>query len=158
MNTIRHKQSEDPMILCKSQEQLRDASAIIRKHRSDIDFIRDEMEVPSDGEVGLDVEALMDEYLEAVIMSSPGGSVLSQLSSPLQLGWRSEASDTEASPKLQEAQAATMKLSGWLLSLSIEESNDSGSSLEVSDCSTSDQRDEDYDADVSSNCDHSNTD
>ena len=91
MNTIRHKQSEDPMILCKSQEQLRDASAIIRKHRSDIDFIRDEMEVPSDGEVGLDVEALMDEYLEAVIMSSPGGSVLSQLSSPLQLGWRSEA-------------------------------------------------------------------
>ena len=158
MNTNRHKQSEDPMILCKSQEQLRDASAIIRKHRSDIDFIRDEMEVPSDGEVGLDVEALMDEYLEAVIMSSPGGSVLSQLSSPLQLGWRSEASDTEASPKLQEAQAATMKLSGWLLSLSIEESNDSGSSLEVSDCSTSDQRDEDYDADVSSNCDHSNTD
>ena len=146
------------MILCKSQEQLRDASAIIRKHRSDIDFIRDEMEVPSDGEVGLDMEALMDEYLEAVIMSSPGGSVLSQLSSPLQLGWRSEASDTEASPKLQEAQAATMKLSGWLLSLSIEESNDSGSSLEVSDCSTSDQRDEDYDADVSSNCDHSNTD
>ena len=146
------------MILCKIQEQLRDASAIIRKHRSDIDFIRDEMEVPSDGEVGLDVEALMDEYLEAVIMSSPGGSVLSQLSSPLQLGWRSEASDTEASPKLQEAQAATMKLSGWLLSLSIEESNDSGSSLEVSDCSTSDQRDEDYDADVSSNCDHSNTD
>ena len=93
MNTIRHKQSEDPMILCKSQEQLRDASAIIRKHRSDIDFIRDEMEVPSDGEVGLDVEALMDEYLEAVIMSSPDGSysLLSQLSSPLQLGWRSEA-------------------------------------------------------------------
>ena len=154
MNTNRHKQSEDPMILCKSQEQLRDASAIIRKHRSDIDFIRDEMEVPSDGEERLDMEALMDEYLEAVIMSSPGGSGLSQLSSPLQLGWRSEASDTEASPKLQEAQTATMKLSGWLLSLSIEESNDSGSSL--SDCSTSELRDEDYDADVSSNCDHNN--
>ena len=49
-----------------------------------------------------------------------------------------------------------MKLSGWLLSLSIEESNDRGISL--SDCSTSELRDEDYDADVSSNCDHSNKD
>merc|ERR1719360_12896 len=103
MNT--KKRSEDPMMLCRTQEQLRDASAIIRKHWSDIDFIRDEMEVPSDGEEGLDVEALMDEYLEAVIMSSPSGSGLSQLSSPLQVGWRSEASDTDASPKLQEAQA-----------------------------------------------------
>ena len=157
MNMNTKKRSEDPIILCQSQEQLRDASSIIRKHWSDIDFIRDEMEVPSDGEEGLDVEALMDEYLEAVIMSSPSGSGLSQLSSPLQVGWRSEASDTDASPKLQEAQAATMKLSGWLLSLSIEESNGSESSLEVSDCSTSEQRDEDYDADISSNCDHSNT-
>lgn len=99
----------------------------------------------------------MDEYLEAVIMSSPGGSGLSQLSSPLQVGWRSEAGDTDASPNVEEAQTATTKLSGWLLSLSIEESNGSGSSLEVSDYSTSEQRDEEYDADISSNCDHSHS-
>ena len=154
MSTNSNKQS---MILCKSQEQLRDASAIIRKHLSDINFIRDEMEVPSDGEEGLDVEALMDEYLEAAIMSSPSGSGLSQLSSPLQVGWRSGDSDTDASPDVDEAQTAIMKLSGWLLSLSMEESNGSGSSLEVSDCSTSEKRDEEYDADISSNCDHSNS-
>ena len=152
------------MITCRSQEQLRDASAIIKKHLSDIALIRDErMEVNSEGEdgrtspsllEGLDMEALMDEYLEAVIMSSPSGSGLSQMSSPLQVEWRSEASGTDTSPRLEEAEASLRTLSGWLLRLGIDESNSSDSSLEVSDCRISERRDEEYDADISSNCDN----
>ena len=155
MNT--KKSSEDPMITCRSQEQLRDASAIIKKHLSDIALIRDErMEVNSEGEDGPTSTSLLDmaAALEALIMSSPSGSGLSQMSSPLQVGWRSEASGTDASPRLEEARATLRTLSGWLLRLSIEESNSSDSSLEVSDCRISERRDEEYDADISSNCDN----
>ena len=105
------------------------------------------MEVNTEGEDGLDMEALVDEYLEAVIMTSPGGGSLSQLSSPLQIGWRSEVSDSESEEMLSR------RLSGWLLSLSLEKSKSSGSSLEVSVSSSIEQKDEDYDADISSNCD-----
>ena len=155
MNT--KKSSEDPMITCRSQEQLRDASAIIKKHLSDIALIRDErMEVNSEGEDGPTSTSLLDmaAALEALIMSSPSGSGLSQMSSPLQVGWRSEASDPDASPRLEEARATLRTLSGWLLRLSIDESNSSDSSLEVSDCHISERRDEEYDADISSNCDN----
>ena len=131
MNT--KKPSESPVISCQSLEQLRDASSIIRKCASDIAFIQDEgMAVTIQG---LDAEALVEEDLMDLIMSSPSGSGLSEISSPLQLGWRSEASDIDASP--------TPTTSGWSLD------------LEDSVSSNIEQEDEGYDADISSNCDHS---
>ena len=124
--------SESPVISCQSREQLRDASSIIRKYASDVAFIRDEgMAVTVQG---LDAEALVEEYLMDIIMSSPSGSGLSEISSPLQLGWRSEASDIDASPTLTP-------ITSWL-------------SLEDSASSNTQQEDEGYDADISSNCDH----
>ena len=117
------------MISCQSREQLRDASNIIRKISSEIAFIRDEgMAVTIQG---LDIEALEEEYLMDVIMSSPSGSGLSEISSPLQLGWRSGASDASPTPTT----------SGW--------------SLEDSASSNIEQEDEGYDADISSNCEDS---
>ena len=125
--------SESPVISCQSREQLRDASSIIRKYASDVAFIRDEgMAVTVQG---LDAEALVEEYLMDIIMSSPSGSGLSEISSPLQLGWRSEASDIDASPTLTP-------ITSWL-------------SLEDSASSNTQQEDEGYDADISSNYDHS---
>ena len=137
MNT--KKQSQKTEITCQSREQLRDASSIIRKIASDIAFIREvEMAVTTQG---LDAEALED-----IITISPGVSGLSEvsslirfspssglsgLSSPLQLGWRSEASDASPTPTT------------------------SGLSLEDSASSNIEQEDEGYDADISSNCDHS---
>ena len=141
---------------CQSREKLRDASSIIRKIASDIAFIR-EVEITVTTQ-GLDAEALED-----IITISPGGSGLGEvsslmdlmrfspsgsglgedsslirfspsgsgLSSPLQLGWRSEASDASPTPTT----------SGW--------------SLEDSASSNIEQEDEGYDADISSNCDHS---
>ena len=126
------KPSESPVISCQSREKLRDASYIIRKYASEIAFIRDEgMAVTVQG---LDAEALVEEYLMDIIMSSPSGSGLSEISSPLQLGWRSEASDIDASPTLTP-------ITSWL-------------SLEDSASSNTQQEDEGYDADISSNCDH----
>ena len=126
------KPSESPVISCQSREKLRDASYIIRKYASEIAFIRDEgMAVTVQG---LDAEALVEEYLMDIIMSSPSGSGLSEISSPLQLGWRSEASDMDASPTLTP-------ITSWL-------------SLEDSASSNTQQEDEGYDADISSNCDH----
>ena len=127
--------SESPVISCQSREQLRDASSIIRKYASDVAFIRDEgMAVTVQG---LDAEALVEEYLMDIIMSSPSGSGLSEISSPLQLGWRSEASDIDASPTLTP-------ITSWL---SLEDSAIASSNTR--------QEDEGYDADISSNCDHS---
>ena len=158
MNT--KKPSQKTVITCQSREQLRDASSIIRKIASDIAFIR-EVEITVTTQ-GLDAEA---EDILDIITFSPSGSGLSEvsslmdlmrfspsgsglgevssimdflrlspssgLSSPLQLGWRSEASD--ASPT----------------------STTSGRSLEDSASSNIEQEDEGYDADISSNCDHS---
>ena len=155
MNT--KKPSESPVISCQSLEQLRDASSIIRKYSSDIAFIRDEgMAVTIQG---LDIEALEEEYLMDVIrtspggsglsaisslsslmdtiMSSPSGSGLSEISSPLQLGWRSEVSDIDSSPT-----PTPTPITSWL-------------SLEDSARSNTEQEDRGYDADISSNCDHS---
>ena len=127
--------SESPVISCQSREQLRDASSIIRKYASDVAFIRDEgMAVTVQG---LDAEALVEEYLMDIIMSSPSGSGLSEISSPLQLGWRLEASDIDASPTLTP-------ITSWL---SLEDSAIASSNTR--------QEDEGYDADISSNCDHS---
>ena len=160
MNTNTKKPSESPVISCQSREQLRDASNIIRKISSEIAFIRDEgMAVIIQG---LDIEALEEEYLMDVIrtspggsglsaisslsslsslmdtiMSSPSGSGLSEISSPLQLGWRSEVSDIDSSPT-----PTPTPITSWL-------------SLEDSARSNTDQEDRGYDADISSNCDHS---
>ena len=135
MNTNTKKPSESPVISCQSREQLRDASNIIRKISSEIAFIRDEgMAVIIQG---LDIEALEEEYLMDVIRTSPGGSGLSEISSPLQLGWRSEVSDIDASHT-----PTPTPITSWL-------------SLEDSARSNTDQEDRGYDADISSNCDHS---
>ena len=117
--------SPSPVTLCHSQEKLRDASSDIRKHLSDIAFIRDgRRDNTIEGEEGpdLDMEALM----EVLNLSSPNGRDLSQfssaqlwemwrsgseaeisglsgLSSPLQVVWRSD-SEAEASPAQNEAQ------------------------------------------------------
>ena len=129
--------SESPVISCQSREQLRDASSIIRKYASDVAFIRDEgMAVTIQG---LDAEALVEEYLMNIIMSSPSGSGLSEISSPLQLGWRLEASDIDASLASPTPTPSTT----WL---SLEDSAIASSNTR--------QEDEGYDADISSNCDH----
>ena len=129
------KPSESPVISCQSREKLRDASYIIRKYASEIAFIRDEgMAVTIQG---LDAEALVEEYLMDVIMSSPSESGLSEISSPLQLGWRSVDSDIDASPT-----PTPTPITSWL-------------SLEDSASSNTEQEDEGYDADISSNYDHS---
>ena len=152
MNT--KKQSQKTEITCQSREQLRDASSIIRKIASDIAFIR-EVEITVTNQ-RLDAEALEEEDIIDLITFSPSGSGLGEvnslnslsslfdlitfsssgsrlsgLSSPLQLGWRSEASDASPTPTT----------SGW--------------SLEDSASSNIEQVDEGYDADISSNCDHS---
>ena len=132
------KPSESPVISCQSREKLRDASYIIRKYASEIAFIRDEgMAVTIQG---LDAEALVEEYLMDVIMSSPSESGLSEISSPLQLGWRSVDSDIDASPT-----PTPTPITSWL-------------SLEDSASSNTEQEDEGYDADISSNYDHSASD
>ena len=151
------KPSESPVISCQSREKLRDASYIIRKYASEIAFIRDEgMAVTIQG---LDAEALVEEYLMDVIMSSPSESGLSEISSlsslmdaimsspsesglseissPLQLGWRSVDSDIDASQT-----PTPTPITSWL-------------SLEDSASSNTEQVDEGYDADISSNYDHS---
>ena len=167
--------------MCHSQEKLRDASSDIRKHLSDIAFIRDgrrDNTIEGDEGLDLDVEALMSQYLEALNLSSPNGSDLSQfssaqlwemwrsgseaeisgLSSPLQVVWRSD-SEAEASPA--QTQSPVGNLSRVLLRMSFQDSksNDSQddssitSDLEVSYSSKKGlgDADEGYDADISSN-------
>ena len=140
--------------MCRSQEKLRDASSDIRKHLSDIAFIRDgRRDNTIEGEEGLDLdmEALMGQYLEALDISSPNGSDLSQftsawvremwrsgseaeisglsgLCSPLQVVWRSD-SETEASPAQNEAQTQSPEgnLSQLLLRMSFQDSKSNDS-------------------------------
>ena len=140
--------------MCRSQEKLRDASSDIRKHLSDIAFIRDgRRDNTIEGEEGLDLdmEALMGQYLEPLDISSPNVSDLSQftsawvremwrsgseaeisglsgLSSPLQVVWRSD-SETEASPAQNEAQTQSPEanLSRLLLRMSFQDSKSNDS-------------------------------
>ena len=148
--------SPSPVTLCRSQEKLRDASSDIRKHLSDIAFIRDgRRDNTIEGEEGLDLdmEALMSQYLEALNISSPNGSDLSQFSSaqlwemwrsgseaeisglsglssrsPPQVVWRSD-SEAEASPAQNEAQTQSPEgnLSQLLLRMSFQDSKSNDS-------------------------------
>ena len=151
--------SPSPVTLCRSQEKLRDASSDIRKHLSDIAFIRDgRRDNTIEGEEGLDLdmEALMGQYLEPLDISSPNVSDLSQftsawvremwrsgseaeisglsgLSSPLQVVWRSD-SETEASPAQNEAQTQSPEgnLSQLLLRMSFQDSKSNDSQDDTS--------------------------
>ena len=67
MNT--KKPSQKPVISCQSQDQLRDASSILRKIASDVAFIRDE-ELPFTIQ-GLVTEALDEENLSEDNTPSP---------------------------------------------------------------------------------------
>ena len=169
--------SPSPVTLCRSQEKLRDASSDIRKHLSDIAFIRDgRRDNTIEGEEGLDLD--MEALMEVLNLSSPNGRDLSQfssaqlwemwrsgseaeisgLSSPLQVVWRSD-SEAEASPA--QTQSPVGNLSRVLLRMSFQDSksNDSQddssitSDLEVSYSSKKElgDADEGYDADISSN-------
>ena len=147
--------SPSPVTICRSQEKLRDASSVIRKHLSDIAFIRDgRRDNTIEGEEGpdLDMEALM----EVLNLSSPNGRDLSQfssaqlwemwrsgseaeisglsgLSSPLQVVWRSD-SEAEASPAQNEAQTQSPEgnLSQLLLRMSFQDSKSNDSQDDTS--------------------------
>ena len=169
--------SPSPVTICRSQEKLRDASSVIRKHLSDIAFIRDgRRDNTIEGEEGLDLD--MEALMEVLNLSSPNGRDLGQfssaqlwemwrsgseaeisgLSSPLQVVWRSD-SEAEASPA--QTQSPVGNLSRVLLRMSFQDSksNDSQddssitSDLEVSYSSKKGlgDADEGYDADISSN-------